>query len=161
MKAARALGAVAALLAVGALAQDAPPAPSPAEARMQELHRAINDPKSTAAERQGAREALAKLLKSPAGDARAPMPGEEPARPPRAAVETLAPLVKPARNPPISTPPVAHVDVTQPPRTTVTPAGRAAAPAASGVAIDPRNGHVLTETPNGYIDPRTGQFTPK
>ncbi|HST02525.1 MAG TPA: hypothetical protein VLJ84_12785 [Usitatibacter sp.] len=118
---------------------------------MQALHQTINDPKSTMDQRQAAREELANLLKSPAGQAPAP----------RAAIEPIGPIVKPAINPPISTPPVAHVEVTQPPRTTVTPSGIAAAPASSGTAIDPRNGHVLTETPNGYIDPRTGHFTPK
>lgn len=162
MRAAHAIATVAALWAATALAQDAPSPPrSPLEARMQELHQAINDPQSTAAQRQGAREELANLLKSPAGQAPGPTPGENTARPPRAATEPLAPLVKPAVNPPISSPPVAHVDVTQPPRTTVTAAGRAVAPASNGAAIDPRNGHVLTETPNGYVDPRTGQFTAK
>lgn len=116
---------------------------------MQALHQAINDPKSTAAQREAAREELAHLLKSPAGQA------------PRAAIDPIGPIVKPAVNPPISAPPLAHVDVTQPPRTTVTPGGMAAAPASGSTAINPRNGHVLTETPAGYIDPRTGQFTPK
>ena len=64
-------------------------------------------------------------------------------------------------NPPISTPPVAHVDVTQPPHTTVMPGGTTAAPSSGATAVNPRNGHVLTETPAGYIDPRTGRFTPK
>ena len=126
-------------------------AASPELARMQALHQTINDPKSTMDQRQAAREELANLLKSPAGQAPAP----------RAAIEPFGPIVKPAINPPISTPPVAHLEVTQPPRTTVAPSGIAAAPAASGTAIDPRNGHVLTETPNGYIDPRTGHFIPK
>jgi len=161
----RLVRAVAVLAAIGtgpaiALDDAAMPSPSPVQARMQELHNVINDPKSTAAERQGARGELAKMLKSPAGEAREPTPGEKPL-PARAAVEPLAPAVKPAANPPISAPPVAHVDVTQPPRTTVTPTGKAVAPAVNGVAIDPRNGHVLTETPSGYIDPRTGQFTPR
>jgi len=128
---------------------------------MQALHQAINDPKSTAAQRQAAREELANLLKSPAGQASAGTPEARPARPARAALEPAGPIVKPAVNPPISAPPVAHVDVTQPPRTVVTPGGMTAAPASGGAAINPRNGHVLTETPAGYIDPRTGQFTPK
>ncbi|HSS28661.1 MAG TPA: hypothetical protein VLL50_11960 [Usitatibacter sp.] len=136
-----------------AFAAQADDAVTPELARMQALHQAINDPKSTMDQRQAAREELANLLKSPAGQAPAPRP--------RAAIEPIGPIVKPAINPPISTPPVAHVEVTQPPRTTVTPSGIAAAPASSGTAIDPRNGHVLTETPNGYIDPRTGHFTPK
>lgn len=129
---------------------------------MQELHQVINDPKSSAEQRQAAREELGNLLKSPAGQAPAgATPGEKAARAPRAAIQPAGPVVKPATNPPISAPPVAHVDVTQPPRTNVTPSGKAAAPATNGTAIDPRNGHVLTETPSGYIDPRTGQFTPK
>lgn len=118
---------------------------------MQALHQAINDPKSTMDQRQAAREELANLLKSPRGQAPAA----------RAAIEPIGPIVKPAVNPPISAPPVAHVDVTQPPRTTVTAGGTTAAPASGGTAINPRNGHVLVETPSGYIDPRTGQFTPK
>lgn len=128
---------------------------------MQALHQVINDPKSTMDQRQAAREELVNLLKSPAGEAPAGAAGERPVHAPRAAVEPGRPIVKPAVDPPISAPPVAHVDVTQPPRTTVTPGGTTAAPAPGGTAINPRNGHVLTETPNGYIDPRTGQFTPK
>ena len=127
-------------------------AASPGQARMQALHQAINDPKSTMDQRQAAREELANLLKSPAGQAPAPRA--------RAAIEPIGPIVKPATNPPISMPPVAHVEVTQPPRTAVTASG-IAAPASGGTAVDPRNGHVLTEAPNGYIDPRTGHFTPK
>ncbi|HEX4331548.1 MAG TPA: hypothetical protein VH040_05400 [Usitatibacter sp.] len=160
MRAARAMAAGVALFATAALAEDAAPQ-SPFEVRTQELHHVINDPKSTAAERQGAREELANLLKSPAGQAPGATPGDKPANPARAAVEPLAPIVKPAVNPAISSPPMAHVDVTQPPRTIVTPTGKAAAPAPNGAAVDPRNGHVLTETPSGYIDPRTGQFTPR
>jgi len=121
---------------------------------MQSLHQVINDPKSTLDQRQAAREELGNLLKSPAGQGPA-------ASAPRAAIAPVGPIVKPAVNPAISTPPVAHVEVTQPPRTTVTPQGLAAAPTPGGAAIDPRNGHVLTETTNGYIDPRTGHFTPK
>jgi hypothetical protein len=127
-------------------------AASPEQARMQSLHQVINDPKSAMDQRRAAREELANLLKSPAGQAPAPRA--------RAAIEPIGPIVKPAFNPAIATPPVAHVEVTQPPRTALTPGG-IAAPASGGTAIDPRNGHVLTETPNGYIDPRTGHFTPK
>jgi len=129
------------------------------QARMQELHQVINDPKSTAQDREGARDELAKLLKSPAGQARGAAPGEKPVRA-RAAIEPLGPIVKPAQSPAIATPPVAHVEVTAPPKTVVAPHGNVVAPA-NGFAIDPRTGHVLHETPNGYVDPRTVQFTPK
>jgi hypothetical protein len=152
MNAARAIGFLVALGAAAAAAQEP-------QARMQELHQVINDPTSTAADRQLARDELAKLLKSPAGQARGAAPGEKPVRA-RAAIEPLAPIVKPAQSPAIAVPPVAHVEVTAPPKTLASPHGNVAAPA-NGFAIDPRTGHVLHETPNGYVDPRTGQFTPK
>jgi hypothetical protein len=29
------------------------------------------------------------------------------------------------------------------------------------MAVDPTTGHVLSEVPGGYVDPRTGQFIPR
>ena len=132
------------------------PPPSPVEARMRELQHVIVDPQSTPKERQAAREELVNLLKSPAGQSREPTP-EKPAR---AAIQPFGSIVKPAENPPIHTPPVAHVEVTQPPKPIATPNGGTLVPTAPGFAVDPRHGHVLHATTNGYVDPRTGQFTP-
>jgi len=42
----------------------------------------------------------------------------------------------------------------------VTPSGSAVTPA-NRFAIDPRTGAVLHEIPGGYVDPRTGQVTPR
>ena len=131
-------------------------------ARMRELQSVIMGAESTAAQRESAREELSGLLKSPAGQARGRMPGERPA--PRAAIEPIGPIVKPAVNPPIHIPAagVATLEVVPPPpRITITPqTGSVAAPAGRG-AIDPRTGRLLHEVPNGYVDPRTGQFTPR
>ncbi len=148
-----------AALAVSAAAVDAPTWPPPGDVaeRMRELQLVIGSPRSTAAQRDTAREELSGLLKSPAGQLRAR--DEKPA--PRAAIEPIGPIVKPAVNPSVPMPGVATVEVIAPPRITVIPQS-GAVPAPSGrAAIDPRTGNVLHETPNGYIDPRTGQFTPR
>ena len=39
--------------------------------------------------------------------------------------------------------------------------GSVVQPSAPGVAVDPRTGGVLHETPSGYVDPRSGRFIPK
>ena len=132
------------------------PPPSPVEDRMHELQHVIGDPQSTPGERQAAREELVNLLKSPAGQVH----GATPAKPARAAIQPLGPIVKPATDPPIAAPPVAHIEVTQPPKPAVAPNGSVAVPTGNGFAVDPRSGHVLREVPGGYVDPRSGQFTP-
>ena len=149
-------------LSAAALETASWPPPGDVAARMRELQGVIGNPQSGAAQREAAREELSSLLKSPAGQTRGPTRDEKPVKP-RAAIEPIGPIVKPAVNPPISVPVpgVATVDVVVPPRITVAPQpGAPALPAGRG-AIDPRTGHVLHETPYGYIDPRTGQFTPK
>ena len=128
--------------------------------RMHELQAIMANPESTSAQREAARKELSDLLKSPAGQAR-PTPDEKPVHPPRAAIEPFGRIVKPPVNPPISAPGVATMDVVVPPRLIISaPTGRPIAPSI-GAAVDPRSGHILHETPSGYIDPRTGQFVPK
>ena len=137
------------------------PPPDDVATRMRELQAVLSSADASAAQREAARHELSSLLKSPAGQARGPTPGEKPTRPARAAIEPFGSFVKPAPNPPISVPGVAHVEVTVPPRMTISPpTGRPVAPSV-GAAVDPRTGHILHETPNGYIDPRTGAFVPK
>ncbi|MBC8023830.1 MAG: hypothetical protein H7Y14_11960 [Burkholderiales bacterium] len=150
-----------ATLAASAAAVDTPTWPPPGDVaqRMRELQLVIGSPQSTAAQRDTAREELSGLLKSPAEQLRGRTRDEKSA--PRAAIEPIGPIVKPAVNPSVPMPGVATVEVIAPPRITVMPQ-TGAVPAPSGrAAIDPRTGNVLHETPNGYIDPRTGQFTPR
>lgn len=156
---ARATAAFLALLAGSAMAVDSTawPPPSPVEARMHELQHIITNPQSTAEQRNAARAELVNLLKSPAGQAR----DTTNARPPRAAIQPFGPIVKPAVNPPVADVPVAHVDVVSPPKPIALPNGSIAAPAGNGTAIDTHTGAVLREVPGGYIDPRTGKFTPQ
>ena len=134
------------------------PPPAGVEARMHELQAIIGSRDSTAAQREAAREELGRLLKSPAGQSqRTP----EERRPARAAIQPFPSIVKPAEGPIPPAPPVAQLEIIVPPKQIVNSL-TGAVPAPSGrTAIDPRTGHVLHETPGGYIDPRTGQFTPK
>jgi hypothetical protein len=137
------------------------PPPEQVEARMHELQAMIRDPRSTMEQREAAREELAGLLKSPAGQARGPTPGAKPAR---AAIIPFPSVVQPL--PPIAdavppAPGIAHLEVLEPPvAPQVNP--RAATPAvpAQNFAIDPVTGHVLHPVPGGYIDPRSGQRFP-
>jgi hypothetical protein len=132
---------------------------------MHELQAALRDPGSTMERREAARAELAGLLKSPAGQARGPTPGEKPVRPARAAIDPFPSVVQPL--PPIAdavppAPGVAHVEVLGPPvAPQVNP--RATTPAApvQNFAIDPVTGHVLHPVPGGYIDPRNGQRFPR
>jgi hypothetical protein len=135
------------------------PPPGDVAARMSELQGVIENPRSTPAQREAAREELSGLLKSPAGQSRR-APGEKAAR---AAIEPFGPIVKPAVNPPVSVPMpgVASVEVIAPPRITIAPRTGAAVAPSGRVAVDPRTGNVLHDAGNGYVDPRTGQFTPK
>jgi hypothetical protein len=106
------------------------------------------------------------MLKSAAGQARE-TPDEKPTRPARAAVDPLPSILKPTVIPsvpgptpsPSGTPGVARLEVVQPPRPVANPqSGIATSPPAGGFAIDPRTGHVLHESPAGYVDPKTGQL---
>lgn len=159
---AAAMGAL--LLAPLALALEAPRWPPPPEvlARMAGLQARMRDPGAAAAERDAARDELAALLKSPAGQARR-TPGEK--RPARAAIDPFPGTVRPAHVAPRAAPPadgVAKLEVVEPPRPPIVDprSGAVAAPSA-GFAVDPRTGAVLHETPYGYVDPRTGRVVPR
>jgi hypothetical protein len=155
---ARATAAFLALLAGSAMAVDSTawPPPSPVEARMHELQHVISNPDSTVEQRNAARAELVNLLKSPAGQDHDTNNGH----PPRAAIQPFGPIVKPAANPPLPDVPIAHVEVTLPPKPVALPNGSVAVPAGNGIAIDTHTGAALREVPGGYIDPRTGKFTP-
>jgi hypothetical protein len=152
------LAALFVAIALPAAAADTPqwPPEDAVAVRMRELQSTISSPEASAAERDAARSELTRLLRSPNATGRVPHTA------PRAAVEPIAPLVKPMPNPKVVTPDVATMEVIVPPKIpSITPGtGRAVIPS-TGAAVDPRTGHILHETPNGYIDPRTGQFTPK
>jgi hypothetical protein len=136
------------------------PPPQKVEARMHELQAAIRDPRSTLEQREAAREELANLLKSPAGQAPG-TPGEKPVvRPARAAIEPYPSVVKPL--PPLAdaVPPpagVARLQVLQPPVAPQVSTRPGPVAPAQDFAIDPLTGHVLHPVPGGYVDPRNGQ----
>jgi hypothetical protein len=130
-------------------------------ARMHELQGVIANPASSGEQREAARHELSDMLKSPAGAAKGATPDEKPMKAPRAAIQPFGPIVKPAPQVSVPVPGVATVDVVRPPSITVAPqSGRAIVPS-TGAAFDPLTGRVLQEVPNGYVDPRTGRFTPK
>jgi len=162
---ARGLSVLLALAALPAIALETTqwPPPPEAEARMRELQQAIIARDSTPAEREQAREELANLLKSPAGQARGRTPDEKPVRAARAAIQPYPSVVAPAYVAPAPPPPggVAQVEVVVPPKPIVIPQTGAALTPSGKFAIDPRTGHVLHETPGGYVDPRTGRFSPR
>jgi hypothetical protein len=140
------------------------PPPAPVENRMRELQQVIGSPESTAPQREAAREELAGLLKSPAGQLRGRTADEKPERPARAAIDPFPSIVKPNATPLPPTGGVAHVEVIEAPRSVIVPkSGAVLTPSApSGrFAIDPRTGSVLQQIPGGYIDPRTGLVTPR
>ena len=159
----RSLAAFLFVIALPAAAEEAAswPPPDAVVSRMHELQAVISDPASTAAQREAARKELSDLLKSPAGQAKGPTPDEKPVHPPRAAIQPFGPIAKPAPMISVPVPGVATVDVVVPPRITIAPqTGQPIVPS-TGAAVAPLTGHIQHETPYGYIDPRTGQFTPK
>ena len=140
-----------------ALAADPPWPPTPeAQERIDHLRHILGDPTVTPAERQVARDELARLLMHPS---RAPTPVGR--MPPRAAVMPKEPLP-----PPVVPPPPATAIVTP-----VAPAVRAPHPVPDGkggnvvpggqTAIDPKTGATLIDVGNGWLDPATGRFVPK
>jgi len=150
-------------IALPALAGDAPAWPPSGEvqARMHELQQVIIARDSTPAQRDAARAELANLLKSPSGHDKA-TPDEKPLRAaPRAAIDPYPSIGAPSI-PAIPTPPsagngVARLEVTQHSRPFLIPI-----PGAAGrIAIDPRTGDILRETPAGFVDPKTGQLHPR
>ncbi len=150
-----ALGLALCALEAAAVDSTAWPPPSPVADRMHELQQVIIDPQSTAADRQAARDELANLLKSPAGQA--PHAQKMPAR---AAIEPFPRIVKPLEPMRDDAPPVAHVEVISPPQPITTQSGATLLPAPGGFAVDPHTGAVLHPAPGGYVDPRSGRFTP-
>ena len=166
MKRGAAAAWLALLAAPAVLALESPRWPPPAEVagRMAELQRAVNDPQASAAQREAAREELASLLKSPAGQLRGRTPDEKPARAARAAIDPFPSVVKPVDVAPRVPPPaegVARLEVVEPPKPVVDPRTGAAFTPTPGFAVDPRTGGVLHETPFGYVDPRTGRVVPR
>ncbi len=121
---------------------------------MRELQLVIGSRDATPEQREAARAELSRLLKSPAGrDHRSR--DEHPAR---AAIDPFPPIVKPAVNPAVPLPPVAHVEVIVPPKPVLPPPGVALDPEGR-FAIDPRTGAVLHQVPGaGYVNPRTGRL---
>jgi hypothetical protein len=159
-----ALAAAACVAQAAALETAQWPPPAPVESRMRELQHAIIAPDSTAAQREAAREELAGLLKSPAGQARGRTRDEKPPRPARAAIDPYPSVVKPASAAPAPAPPaseVARIEVIVPPKPAVNPQTGSVAAPAGRFAIDPRTGQVLHESGNGFVDPRTGQLIPR
>ena len=162
-------GAAAALaLALGplaVLAQEATatwPPPPEVLGKMRDLQAKIGDPATSKEDRAVARRELERLMKSPAaadkGEAR---------RPARAAIDPFPSIVKPAedRMPPVPAPPTARLEVvperSRAPVINPSTGGVIHPTPAPGAAIDPRTGGLLHETPAGFVDPRTGRFTPK
>ena len=155
------------LAALPALALDTPqwPPPDAQASRIRELQGVIMSRDSTAAQREAAREELASFLKSPAGRERGRTPDEKPMRARSAVTDPVrvdaVPVTPAAPVPPSE---VARVEVIAPPKPIVIPrSGSVAAPTgpSGNFAIDPRTGNVLHGTGAGYVDPRTGQFTPR
>jgi len=140
------------------------PPPGDVAARMHELQHMIISPESTMAQREAAREELANLLRSPAGQGRGTGRDQGPQRPARAAIQPFPSVVKPAERAPTPVPAaeVAHVEIVEPPKpvTIVPSTGQAVRPTPNEFAID-SHGRVLHPVPGGYLDPRTGVVTPR
>ena len=140
------------------------PPPEGVAERMKALQETLRDPDASPAQREAAREELAALLKSPAGQARGRTRDEKPAR---AAVAPLPPVAARPREMPKAPPPpaseVAKLEVVQPAKPPVIDprTGGTITPMNNGFALDVRTGSVLREVPGGYVDPKTGKFVPK
>jgi hypothetical protein len=157
-----AAAALAAMAAYGLETTQWPP-PDSVAARMKALQQTLASADATAAQREAAREELAGLLKSPAGQARGRSRAERPAR---AAIEPFPSVVRPsAPSTPITVVPppggVARLEVIEPPKIVIDPRNGTALPQTGGFAIDPRSGSVLHETPGGFVDPKTGRIVPR
>jgi len=148
-------------LSAAALDDTGWPPPPEVLGRMRDLQAKIGDPGSTKEERDAARSELSRLLKGPMASDKP----DEARRPARAAIDPYPSIVKPIedRMPPLPAPPTARLEVIDPPRRPVInpSTGGVVHPSAPGVAVDPRTGALLHETPSCYVDPRSGRFTPK
>ncbi len=121
-----------AVLSVNAAETPQWPPPEPVAARMRELQQSIIARDSTLAQREAAREELAGLLKSPAGQQRGRTADEKPPRPARAAIDPYPSVVAPMRvapSAPVPASEVARIEVVVPPP--------------SRFAIDPRTGQQI------------------
>jgi hypothetical protein len=152
--------------AAGAAGSPQWPPPNADAGRIRELQEVIISRDSTPGQREAAREELGSYLKSPAGQQRGRTVDEKPVRVPRAAITDpihveVVPVTPASPVPPSG---VARLEVVEPPKPIVIPrSGSIAAPTtpSGNFAIDPRTGNVLHGTGAGYVDPRTGQFTPR
>ena len=137
------------------------PPPPEVLGRMRDLQTVIANPASSKEERAGARAELERLMKAPGAASRKPTDARPPAR---AAIDPFPSVVRPIEGK-LPSPPTARLEVIQDtplPRPAINPStGSVIQPSAPGVAVDPRTGHLLHETPAGYIDPRSGRFVPK
>jgi hypothetical protein len=159
-----------AALPAAALEEITWPPSGDAAARMRELQQAIVARDATPAQRDAAREELGRMLMSN----QRPLPDDK-GRKPRAAIDPYPSVVKPVNVTPPAPPPaggVARMEVTEPSRASInprtgtavvpiTPIVPAPNPPSPGFAVDPRTGTVLHPAGSGYVDPRTGQFTPR
>jgi hypothetical protein len=158
-------GTIAALAFVSclAVAAETPPSwppPDAARARIAELQAVLASRDASDAQRRAAREELSAYLrlgklpaeKMPARAATSPVPGYVDTPAIGKAFEGTAP------------PPTAPVTRVAPPASTPlpipNPVGGVITPTPGG-AIDPKTGAVYVETPAGYVDPRTGQVVPR
>jgi hypothetical protein len=159
----QAIAVALALIVPAAAAVESTTWPPPPEVlgKMRDLQATIASPKTSKEERAAARRELERLMKGPAArDA----PAVEEKKPARAAIDPFPSVVKPIDDKLPVAPPTARLEVIPDPprRPVVNPStGSVIQPAAPGIAIDPRTGNVLHETPAGYVDPRTGRFIPK
>ena len=140
------------------------PPPPEVMARMRELQATVADPATSRDERVAAKRELERLMKSPAAPERKDGEAKKPAR---AAIEPFPSVAREmdARMP-LPAPPTARLevipDIPAPRKPTINPStGSVIQPTAPGVAVDPRTGRLLHETPAGYVDPRTGQLVPR
>ena len=152
--------------ASSAFALDQPQWPPPDEvaARMRELQQVIVARDSNASQREAAREELAGMLKSPAGQLRGRTADEKPPRPARASIDPYPGVVhplEPLKTPAIAPEGVARIEVIEPPKPIVIPHTGSVAVPSGRFAVDPRTGNVLHEAGVGFVDPRTGQFVPR
>ena len=140
---------------------DWPPSPA-VQKRMTELQATLHDPASTLDQRDKAREELTRLLKSKSARDEVEK-ADDVKRPPRAAIDPYPSVVKPLAPlaPRAPAPPVAHIDIVEPPKPAIIQRSGVPAVPSTGAAVDPTTGQILHQTPNGYINPRTGEFIPR
>lgn len=133
------------------------PPPAGVEARIDTLRHKLGDASATPADRAKAREELLRLLMNPDAPASRP-PG---ASVPRAAVDLLPSMVKPATVVPPPRPPLSPVAPPSRPALPVPDARGGTVVPVGPNAVDPRTGRLLLEAGNGYVDPATGRFVPR